>query len=158
MTPEQEKEIGDKIYSMMEAGISGDDTGAACILEELGGSLSPQEMYGVCCGVASAGKHFIETLYGAVADIDEGDMWCLQKEHSGDTQSDPAEDFAARFLITVANDDQDMALALYAAMLKGGGVQYVDSVCALVAATVSLGRTVSTKNKKKGVYRRGNDF
>ncbi|MFI1165587.1 hypothetical protein ACH4UM_18725 [Streptomyces sp. NPDC020801] len=120
--------------------VDADAESVATILGEIGTSGDPFDMYKACCGFAEIGRAALTKLYGDRApDRSRGDMFYIE-ELQGSLTDDPPKAFAARFLIAYCNDDKDTAPALFRAALEAGGVQYVDSVCALVADVAGIAR------------------
>lgn len=116
------------------------DRVAAC-LDEIGNSGDAFDMYKACCGFAEIGRAALTKIYGKRApDRDRGDMFYIEELQPGALSNDPPKAFAARFLIAYCNDDKDTAPALFRAALEARGVQYVDSLCALVADVAGLAR------------------
>lgn len=121
------------------------DSVATC-LDEIGTSGDPLDMYKACCGFAEIGRAALTKIYGNRApDRDRGEMFAIEELQPGSLTDDPPKAFAARFLIAYCNDDNDTAPALFRAALEAGGVQYVDSVCALVADVAGIARLALEK-------------
>jgi hypothetical protein len=127
------------IHDALAYAVAGDAEGAATRLEQLGTQSDNDQMYGVCCAIAEAGKQMIRRLFGDA--MNEHSLVVLQEIEPGAGDRDPARAFAMRFLAAYANDDRDMTLALFDTALKAGGEQYVDSVCALLSEVAGLCRS-----------------
>jgi len=116
------------------------DRVAGC-LDEIGTSGDPFDMYKACCGFAEIGRAALTKLYGDRApDRERGDMFYIEELQPGALSEDPPKAFAARFLIAYCNDDKETAPALFRAALEAGGVEYVDSMCALIADVAGIAR------------------
>lgn len=125
------------------------DRVATC-LDEIGNSGDPFDMYKACCGFAAIGHAALTKIYGERApDRARGDMWVIEELQPGALSDDPPKAFAARFLIAYCNDDKDTAPALWRAAVEAGGVQYVDSVCHLVADVAGLARLALEKGQAR---------
>lgn len=121
--------------------VDNDAAGASDALAEISGSGDPFDMYAACCGIAEIGKGALKKLYGDRApDPAKGDMWFVQELQPGALSDDPPKAFAARFLIAYANGDDKMCPALFRAALEADGVQYVDSLCALLSDVAGIAR------------------
>lgn len=125
------------IMKALGAGIYGDPDEAVDILQEIGAAGDWNRMYGVCCAFASVGLKFIEKTTRPKA---AGEMWGIEELVPGALGKDPADQFAARFLVAYANDDPDNALALYEAIVQASTTEYVEAISALFAQAVGLGR------------------
>lgn len=129
------------VFEAIAYAVAGDAERAASNLTTLGENSDDNRMYGVCCAIASAGKHMLGLIYGdQAAQPERGDMWVLQQLEPGALDRDPPKAFAARFLIAYCNDDEATTLALFQAALHSAGDQYVDSVCALLADVAGIAR------------------
>jgi hypothetical protein len=129
------------VFEALAYAVAGDAEHAAHNLTTLGENSDDNRMYGVCCAIASAGKHMLQKIYGdQAARPERGDMWAMEQLEPGALDRDPPKAFAARFLIAYCNDDEATTLALFQAALHSGGDQYVDSVCALLADVAGIAR------------------
>ncbi|MEV6046057.1 hypothetical protein [Streptomyces xanthochromogenes] len=111
----------------------------ADVLEVLGHGCTDNQMYGVCCGFANAGKQMLERLHGVRIGTG-GAMVALRELVPGAAEQDPPQAFAVRFFAAASNGDDAMTLALFNAAVAAGGEQYVDSVCALLASVAGICR------------------
>ncbi|MFJ2675085.1 hypothetical protein [Streptomyces sp. NPDC087525] len=125
------------IFTALTHAVAGDSDAAATSLESLGTQSDNNQMYGVCCAIAEAGKHVLPRLFG---EQPADSMVVLQELEPGAALADPHRAFALRFLTAYANNDQPMTLALFDTALAAGGEQYVESVCALLAEVAGLCR------------------
>lgn len=133
-----EEETAALVMQAIGYAIDGDGERATSVLDTIAESSDNNRMYGVCCAIAAAGAQVLRLLYGSQAP-GPGDMWAFSELAPG-SLGDPAEAFATRFLVAYANGDTPTCLALYQAALKAGGIEYVDSVCALLANVAGLAR------------------
>lgn len=141
MTPEEQEQVGHDVFEMIALAVADEQDKAANKLTELGERLDTNAMYGVCCGIASAGIHAMKKMHGGKGpDLARGDMWALEELRPGASTSDPPAAFAARFLVAFGNDDRPGTLALFGTALHAGPEPYVESVCALLAQTAGLCR------------------
>lgn len=123
------------VQEAIAAAMVNDADGAATALQTLGENSTTNEMYGVCCAIAAAGKHALTLLYGKQA---KGTQWAIEEIAPGSLKKDPAKTFSVRFLVAFASDDTSTCLALYQAAVKATDEEYVDSVLALLADTASI--------------------
>jgi hypothetical protein len=124
--------------------VAGDADRAADALQRLGENSDNNRMYGVCCALAAAGSAAMKKLYGPA----DGHIFWLESLTDKPVEDDPAEAFAARFLVAYANGDTDTCLALYGAALRASGEEYVESVCALLSNVAGIARLVLDKQSK----------
>lgn len=75
-------------------------------------------------------------------------MFYIEELQPGTLSEDPPKAFAARLLLVYYNDDKDTAPALFRAALEAGGMQYVDSGCALVADVARIARLALEKGQE----------
>jgi hypothetical protein len=133
-------QLADLTMLTIARAMDGDAAGAATALMEIGQSNDPFNVYAACCAFASVGKGALITLYGDKApDPARGDMWAMQMLKPG--SNDPAEMFAMRFIVAYANDDKELAPALFRASLEASDEEHVSSVAQLLATAVSLAHT-----------------
>jgi hypothetical protein len=135
-----EDEMVDLVQQALAAAIDGDTAQASAALDALGDGCTNTQMYGVCCAIAEAGRRILRKLYGSGAPSRPGDMWAIEELVPGAFHKDPADAFAARFLVAYANRDSSTCLALFETALTAGGTEYVDSVCALLTNVAGLAR------------------
>ena len=113
---------------------------AADALDEIGTSGEPFDMYSAFCGLAEVAKRAMVKVLGDKPNLAAGDMWMIEELKPGGLDADPAKTFAVRFLIAYANDDKDMAPALFRTALEAGPDQFSESVCALLGDAADLHR------------------
>ena len=113
-------------------GIAGDASRSADALAALGGGADNNDMFGACCALGESGKRAIVRLKGSGTVV-------LHELVPGGMAKDPANMFALRFLAMYANHDQDTALALFNAAVRASGIQYIDSVGALLTNVKASG-------------------
>ena len=136
-----EEETSQAVLDMLGLAVAGDTTGAATALQTLGVNSDTNLMYGVCCGLAEAGRLVLHQLYGNKAPRPgTNDMFVLQELVPGATDHDPPKAFALRFLTAWANSDRATTLALYNTALQASDEEYVSSVAALLADVAGLCR------------------
>lgn len=123
------------IQEALASAMEGNADGAATALQALGENTTSNEMYGVCCAFATAGKHALELLYGKQA---KNAQWVLEEIRPGSLGKDPAKTFSVRFLTAYASGDNETCLALYQAAVNATDEEYVDSVLALLADVASI--------------------
>lgn len=109
-------------------------------LDGIGASGDPFDMYSACCGFAEIAKRAMVKVFGDKPNLAAGDMWMIEELKPGGLDADPAKTFAIRLLIAYANDDKDMAPALFRTALEAGPDQFTESVCALLADAADLHR------------------
>ncbi|WP_329564686.1 hypothetical protein [Kitasatospora sp. NBC_01266] len=119
--------------------IDGDADRAATALETLGQNGTNADMFGVCCAIATAGRHALTLLYGERAPGEDG-IWAMAEATPGALTADPPQAFALRFLVAYSNGDTDTCSALFGAALSSGDEQYPASVCALLSVVADLVR------------------
>jgi hypothetical protein len=138
------------VFEALAHAVAGNADEAARHLITIGSQSDDNRMYGVCCAIASAGKHMLHQIYGDRAPHPEhGDMWVLQQLKPGALDNDAPKAFAARFLVARCNGDGANELALFQAALESDGDQYVASVGALLAMVAGLSR-LAIEQKKGG--------
>jgi hypothetical protein len=115
---------------------------------EIGQDSESPRMYGVCCAIAEIGKATLKQLYPHMTWGPSGYMWAMQQLGPGN----PADVWAARFLVAYANGDRANTNALYGAALAGSDDEYGDSVCALVTTVSGI---VITALREKRDHRAG---
>ncbi|MFE2712296.1 hypothetical protein ACFXKI_09965 [Streptomyces mirabilis] len=139
----EHEKLLDLTMTAIDRAMAGDSAAAATALVEIGQSGDPFDVFGACCAFAHVGKAALTKIYGDKApDPSHGDMWAMQMLDA--TRSDPAEVFACRFIVAYANDDKDLAPALFRASLEASDEEHVSSVSQLLATAVSLSRTART--------------
>jgi len=126
---------------------AGEGDQAASLLTTIATNADTHQMYGICCGFAEAGKLMLTRIFGDQAP-GPGGMWVLEQIKPG-ALDDPAEAFAARFLVAYANGDKVMTLDMYQALLESDPDTYTDSVCTLLAEVAGICRT-AIKQKRRG--------
>lgn len=143
-----QEETAQAVWDMLGLAVTGNISGAATMLQNVGMASDTSRMYGVCCALAEAGKQVLHQLYGNHAPRPgTPDMFILQELVPGATDEDPADAFALRFLTAWANDDRDTTFALYDAALNASDEEYVSSVGALLANVAGLCR-LALKQKR----------
>lgn len=143
-----QEETTQAVWDMLGLAVGGDINGAATILQNVGMASDDHRMYGVCCGLAEAGKHVLHQLYGDQAPRPgTTDMFVMQELVPGATADDPPATFALRFLTAWANGDRATTLALFEAALSASDEEYVSSVGALLANVAGLCR-LALKRKR----------
>lgn len=141
-----DERLAELVQTAFHFAYEADADGVGTCLDEIGTSGDPFDMYKACCGFAEIGRAALTKIYGnRASDLDRGDMFYIEELKPGFLSDDPPKAFAARFLIAYCNDDKDTTPALFRAALEAGGVQYVDSVCALVADVAGIARLALEK-------------
>lgn len=136
------------IFEALAHAVAGNGDEAAHRLITIGAQSDTNQMYGVCCAIASAGEHMLCQIYGDRAPRPEhGEMWALQQMQPGALDDDPPKAFAARFLVAHCNRDTETALALFQAALESDDDQYVASVGALLATVAGISRLAIDEKK-----------
>lgn len=133
MTDEQATKA---IWDMIGHAVEGRAEQAALLLMEIGQDSDSPRMYGVCCGIAEVGKQVLRKLYPAMVWGPSGYMWAIKQLGAGD--GDPAETWAARFLVAWANNDTANTDALYRVAVDGTDDEYGSSICALLTTVAGL--------------------
>ncbi len=131
------------IWDLLGHAIEGRGEQAAQLLMAIGQDSDTARMYGVCCGIAEVGREILRKLYPAMAWAPSGYMWAMQQIRPG--EGDPADVWAARFLVAWANKDTANTDALYRAAVAGSDDEYVGSICALVTTVAGLAITARTE-------------
>lgn len=131
------KAVSELVLDALAFAVAGDSERAADALDSLGTASTNNQMYGVCCAIAEAGRHMLQRVLGKQP---PGSMFALEELEPGTAERDPHRAFALRFLTAYANGDRDMTLALFDAALEAGGDDYVESVCALLAEVAGITR------------------
>lgn len=131
------RELSQLVMQCVALAISGDSERSADTLDQIGHNATTNQMFGVCCSLAEAGKHFIAKTVGEEQIVG---FWMLEELKPGVLAGDPAEAFAARFQTAYGNDDTDTCLALFQAAFESGAESYVASIASLLANTAGLGR------------------
>ena len=128
------------IWDMMGANFTGDHDRAIDLLNEIAYNSDANEMFSVCCGVASLGKQVLEKLM-----LPQGISFApgvaaayLNPEVVREHENTPDELFALRFIGAVTNGDIETASALYDVALEAPGDQFTASVCSLVVAVTGM--------------------
>lgn len=129
-----DEEVSDLLFRAIGYAAHGEAEQAATALQAIGDSSDGHRMYGVCCGIATAGTHALKKLYGKAAE--QADGWAMAELEPG--KSSATELFAFRFLTAYSNGDTDTCLALYDAAIHASDEEYVDSICALLTLVASL--------------------
>lgn len=133
------------VREALAAAVAGDSVTAGEKIGALGRDSDPGRMYGVCHGVASAGKGAVVFLFnGRQPDRARGQCWYvvhlrphLNRVRRG-VPAEPWHLFSERFLIAHFNDDDDNARALYGAALSIPGEHFVRCVAQLFADVAGL--------------------
>lgn len=142
MTREERAQL---IYEALGHAVNGDAERAADLLVRIGCSSTPTDMFGVCCGLAHAGKHVLGKL-GLTVDLAAGDVMALiPTAANGQLPDDPAGLFSTRFLVAYCNDDYPTCNALFDTALRAHPDEYVASVCALLANVAGLARLANAE-------------
>lgn len=141
MTDEQATQA---IWDMIGHAIEGRGEQAARALMRLGQDSDSPRMYGICCAIAEVGKVALRQLYPHMTWGRSGHMWAMQQLAPGD----PADVWAARFLVAYANGDRANTNALYDTACAGTDDEYGQSVCALLATVAGV--CITARREKDG--------
>jgi hypothetical protein len=118
---------------------------ATQILARIGDNSDNADMYGVCRALASAVEQVLPRIFGALV---PDTIWAFQV--LGDAP-DPAQLFAARFIIANANHDIPTCVALFRAAAEAGSAEYTDSIAALLGMAGALLRDAEQRRKVPGM-------
>lgn len=140
-----EQEATQAIWDLLGHAVEGRADEAAHALMAIGQDSTTARMYGVCCGIAEVGKEVLRKLYPHMIWEPNGSMWTLRQIGSGD--GDPADVWAARFLVAWANGDTANTDALFRAAVAGSNDEYIGSVCALVTTVAGLAITATAEKR-----------
>lgn len=133
------------VWDMLGHAIEGRGDEAARALMAIGQDSDTARMYGVCCALAETGKEILHRLYPAMTWEPNGSMWALHLIGPG--EGNPADVWAARFLVAWANKDTANTDALFTAALAGSDDEYGDSICALLVTVAGLGKTALAEKR-----------
>lgn len=147
MTDEQATQT---TWDMLGAAVEGRGDEAARLMGELGADSDGPRMYGVCCGLAEAGRHALRKLYPAMIWEPSGSMYVLQELQPGGMDKNPADTWAARFVVAWANRDTANTDALFGVAEAMPGDGFPDCVCALLCTVAGVCRLALDKQKSEG--------
>ncbi|MGW1801683.1 hypothetical protein ACWCQN_38645 [Streptomyces sp. NPDC001984] len=123
------------VMDVVRHAITGDHDEAMRLMGEIAQASDGQQMYGVCCGLAEAGRQTLLRLYGHPSP--EG-LWALVAPDPADGPRHPAHTFALQFITAFANGDMPTCQALYTTAARAGAEDYAHSVTAIVGYVARL--------------------
>jgi hypothetical protein len=127
-------------WDMLGAAVEGRGDDAARLMGELGADSDGPRMYGVCCGLAEAGRHALKKLFPTMAW--SGYLYAIRELQPGGLEENPADTWAARFLVAWANHDTANTDALFSVAAAAPGDGFPDRVCALLCTVAGLIRSM----------------
>ncbi|MFI0768585.1 hypothetical protein ACH4TQ_27415 [Streptomyces sp. NPDC021218] len=134
-----DKERAELVWQAITQALSQNSDAAATTLQHIGTNSDTHQMYGVCCAFAEVGARALKKMFAQAAFAGPSAyIYGLQELKPGGLGKDPADTFAARFVVAYANKDRANTLALFETALRAPGTQYVESVCALLATVTGL--------------------
>ncbi|MFF4385567.1 hypothetical protein ACFY0G_02055 [Streptomyces sp. NPDC001552] len=131
------------MHQALDAAIVGDSRRASDALDEIGLNSTPQELYGVCGGLAGGCVKALQLVHGDAYDPAAGDRVWFREAVPGANEADPYGAWAMRFLVAHANGDTAMTNALYRAAHVAGGRDLANSVACLLLLAADMARSTA---------------
>lgn len=129
----------DMVITAVNRAVACDFEGAMTVMAEIADASDKQQMYGVCCALAEAGRQVLVRLYGNPG---PETLWALAAPDPADGPRHPAHTFSLRFLTAFINRDLPTCQALYMAASHASGEDFAHSVTSLLGDVARLGRHV----------------
>ncbi|MFD3455797.1 hypothetical protein ACFWVC_26915 [Streptomyces sp. NPDC058691] len=123
------------VMDVLRHAAAADHDEAMRLMGEIAQASDGNQMYGVCCGLAEAGRQALVRMYGHPSR--EG-LWALTAPDPADGLRHPAHTFALRFITAFINGDLPTCQALYMTAARASAEDYAHSVTAIVGYVARL--------------------